>query len=401
MEEITKSPENIQEITPGKTRLIEWADPIVARMEACNAIDNFHKMTKRLEEMLSSGNPEEISAAEEMIDLIKNDRMEETVQEMNRDSDRIHFLSDWIALVKDAGIKFVPIEKGPLVSTEDVEQTFEALDARDPSHMPRNIVENVLPWIVSQQQRGWMWRFEWCATKMIKEVLGTIREDDYIQTTRVEVPFSVDQRVLHCMWDTGSEESHLVARPWQAATFHNGFPVEFRVFRTKTGEAVCNYYVQRGLPPEQEENALKAVELARQIDVFAKATGRFIPEEYTTDWILTDTGELMFLEAGPGFNRHGPGAHPCCFHPDKLSAGRVLLQTEPGAITWCPPEVQTAVDKVKAGENPMQVCKETGQNPHEVLAHAAVQGYKKAQEVLDHITKRQFLEYEKGILENS
>lgn len=326
---------------------------------------------------------------------LKDDNLDEAIQQLNSKSENIDHLSEWIGLIQDAGISHVPIEKGPLVTAADIENTHQALHDGDSSKIPANVLENVLPWIKTQQERGWMWRFEFCATETIKKVLGTIRPPNYLESEKIRVPFSTDERVLHCLWGTGCKPSHLIARPWEKAEFEKGFPVEFRVFRTKDGWAACNYYVQRPLPEKYLPIMEQAVELAKKLEAHCKAAGKHIPSIYTTDWILSKSGELKFLEAGPGFNLNGPGAHPCCFNPYIEMTGRRLLATEEGGITWCPPEIQTAVDRIKNGEHPLKVCNEVGTSISMTLQHTAIQGHMVSQEILEQIEQNRFLEWEK------
>lgn len=85
--------------------------------------------------------------------------------------------------------------------------------------------------------------------------------------------------------------------------------------------AAANYYLQRNLPdtPAIRHAAAQAVEYAqRMIDTLASQglspamPGQADPNTVaaTLDFILAPSGEVLFLEGGPG---HYFGAHPCSF----------------------------------------------------------------------------------------
>ena len=297
-------------------------------------------------------------------------------------------LSDWLEYARACGVPAVPYEMGPALTQGDIEATYEALDHRDFAALPAAVRTEVLPWIAAQQERGWMWRYEFCAPETIKEVLGCIRPAEYLRAQRIAVPFSVDARVLRCLWDcrfAEGEPTHLLARPWVVAKFESGFPVEIRVFRTPDGWAACNYYVQRPLPASYadllEEAVRRTATFEQQALALSPLPGRPpFASAYTVDWLLSEGGELLMIEAGPPFTPQG-GAHPCCFNPNFLRAGRRLLAAEPGSQFFCPPALQGLVDRVKAGEHPVQVCAGTDVAVLDVLAFAAVQGDLRAQAV--------------------
>jgi hypothetical protein len=293
-------------------------------------------------------------------------------------------LSTWIDWAVACDTPHVPATLGPVIPLVELEFTYEYLMG-DTTVIPPIILDEVLPWLQDIQDKGHMWRYDQCAAESIKAVLGCIRPDDYISSTRIKVPFSIDERVLHCIWDSKETDIQLLSRPWEQATFHQGFPVEFRVFKLPNeGWAACNYYVQRALPESFQADMDKAIELARAFDSDARAKGLPIPDQYSSDWILNTDGELKFLEAGPAFTFKG-GSHPCCFHPHVLKAGRTLLAAEPGSQFFCPPHVQVLVDKVIEGQDPTSFDSDIP--PHMLLTFAAIQGSVQAQECLLSLSK--------------
>ena len=302
-------------------------------------------------------------------------------------------LSEWLAYAEACGMPIVPYELGPKVTQEAVEETYKAIQASSYDALPTPVKEEVLPWIQALQEKGWMWRFEFCAPETIKEVLGCIRPKEFLTTNRVKVPFSVDERVLHCMWGFGlrqDEATHLIARPWIPAQFEAGFPVEFRVYRTPEGFAACNYYLQRPLPETYRPKIEEAIRLTQTLEDRAKAVKAGdlppFPKTYTVDWLLTPAGDLLIIEAGTGF---GHGAHPCCFDPNRVQAGRVLLKQEPGSVLYCPDDLQLLVDRIKQGEHPLTVGQENGVDPMTLIAFAAIQGDVLAQRFTQYIDEAQ------------
>jgi hypothetical protein len=408
MDELIKKPQHLAELpTFGNT--LAWPREIEARMHQHETRERAGELAAAMQKAADEGDSDMLEMFESLREEIGTKGLDQATLDLVRKTEaapgerpnRIHKLSDWLELAKIAGTLHVPYELGPVITTEELEQTHEAFHYGEPDSLPAVLKETILPWIQTQQDRGWMWRFEWCATQTIKEVLGTIRPERYLDTNRVKVPFTTDERVLHCMWDTGLEESNLLARPWIRAAFEKGFPVEFRIFRTgRTGEeagwAACNYYVQRDLSEAWRPAMMKALELAQQFESTLETLGYLLPEQYTTDWILTAEGELLMLEAGPGFTPMG-GAHPCCFNPENGPAGmagRSLLANEPGAIFYFPPEIQEVIEQIKAGAHPLKIAEEKKLHPLQLLQIAAIQGHRPSQMASQIIQEKRFLEQE-------
>jgi hypothetical protein len=295
-------------------------------------------------------------------------------------------VSEWVGWAKLCGIPHIPLEVGPELTVKDVEEAYTALGVGDPARLPSTVRDVVLPWLEVVQERGWMWRFDVCAPETIKRVMGCIRPEGYLTANRVRVPFSVDNRVLHCLWDSRQPLTRLVSRPWMAGQMVGGFPVEIRVYRQPDGYAACNYYVQRALPPEYFEVLEQAVALTEEFDRRARARPMLgnlpaFPQTYSVDWLLMPNRELRLVEGGPPHGRHG-GAHPCCFNPERLVAGRRLLAGEEGSEFYCPPKLQVAVDQLKGGELLDEVAAHSGINAGTLVAFAAIQGVPWAQVAL-------------------
>ena len=119
-------------------------------------------------------------------------------------------------------------------------------------------------------------------------------------------------------------------RPWVKAAICENYPIEYRVFvHDGMVVGVSNYYVQRPLI-DADGDPLHGVQAdVRQVVAFARQMAAALPvpirfgpaaknyppdsRSFTADFMRLETGDLVFLEAGPPF---GANAHPCCFPAD-------------------------------------------------------------------------------------
>jgi hypothetical protein len=292
----------------------------------------------------------------------------------------IHALSDWVRLCEATEIPCVPISAvGPAIPLADLEAFSEKPEEPMPS------VAAAMKWVDECNARGEMWRFEQCATEMTKSVMGLIRPDNYLTVTRVNVPFGVDERVFHILWDSRVDSTRTVSRPWVNPLFDKGFPVEVRVYvpegASKASEmAACSYYPQRALdakfsPVIEEACRLTEALIARRRALASPEGVPMLPTSFSCDWILRADGVLFFLEGSPPFTKKG-GAHPCCFAMDGVLPGRRLLKSEPGAMLYVPDAEQAVLDRVKDGSLDFRAAvTQLGWQPDRVAAYLAVQGY--------------------------
>ena len=66
---------------------------------------------------------------------------------------------------------------------------------------------------------------------------------------------------------------------------------------------------------EQSKKILQEVAKSKEYPVMAQLEEELSQSfGVTLDFVVTQSGEVKFLEAGP---RYGQGAHPCCFYDDK------------------------------------------------------------------------------------
>jgi hypothetical protein len=146
-----------------------------------------------------------------------------------------------------------------------------------------------------------------------------------------------DSRAFDLIYEYPAERIPVFLRPWVTALYHDGYPVEFRVF-VKDGKVlgVANYYLQMSLPctgkmlaygRRAAEYAQKMVNHAKSLGLAPYIPGRAVEEQRkfsaTLDFIVTPDGQMLFLEGGPGY---GSGAHPCSFLSN--SSNRPVLPME-------------------------------------------------------------------------
>ena len=220
-------------------------------------------------------------------------------------------LSAWLERCKKANLKAVPATFSPEVAVADI---FDALDGKGECLT----IGTAITWLNEHYKPGTMWRWEQCAPLGLKSVMaegGSAAE---------RIPLTVDDpRLFDILFESNVAATRLAVRPIIAIKRYAKHPVEFRCYVFGPDQvAVSNYYPQRGLPDSFKEWAVKAGALALRLYPYAGA-------DYTADFCLTEDSELVFLEGGPPW---GAGAHPCCFAPDKLKSGRIVLAPEKGSL---------------------------------------------------------------------
>lgn len=238
-------------------------------------------------------------------------------------------LSAWLGWARAADVPSVPAEEVARFAVDEL-LGFETDSPATQAMLERlSALNRTLP-------PDTMLRWDCCAPMGIKWHLGDGHPECPTDTTTREL-HPGDPRAFDILYEFPADDVAVFRRPWVTAAVHDRFPVEFRVF-VHEGRvvAVSNYYVQRALPeaPQVLAQARGAANAAaRMIDAMRHAGGfpwvgspRDLPEtvqrgiEATLDFLVTPGGEVLFLEAGPGF---GLGAHPCCFHnPDTRTVDR-------------------------------------------------------------------------------
>lgn len=243
-------------------------------------------------------------------------------------------LGAWLKRAQDSGISSVNA-----VRIADVpRKALMEIEEQSPEH---EVIWNNLVKAKNSIEDGHMVRWDACSHSELKWVMGESgkTKDQRIEAGRDTYPC---MRVYELHYEYPADIIPVWSRPWIDALEVDGFPVEFRVFvRDSKVIGVASYYPQRALPstPEIYGFASRCKEMATQLvkhldescerpwlDAFA---AKFNPElvNATMDFLVSSSGDVLFLEAGPPF---GAGAHPCAFIDCEISG--VALELAPGVI---------------------------------------------------------------------
>ncbi len=244
-------------------------------------------------------------------------------------------LAVWLELVKAAGVPFVPAEQVGEVAVEAMIR-FDEGRPEDGSEFQtlRRVNESCPP--------GNMARWDCCASFMVKGMMGRPTNCG-VESVLMSMLTPDDPRAFDILYEFPQERVALWHRPWVQARYHEGFPVEYRIFvKDSQIQGIANYYVQRALPDNAQTQAEIAQirQHAEAIIAACKSVGRFpwmtFPSyskqgrsdrevHATLDFLITPEGEALFLEAGPA---SGAGAHPCAFMGREVEG--VALALAPG-----------------------------------------------------------------------
>lgn len=183
---------------------------------------------------------------------------------------------------------------------------------------------------------GHMVRWDACSSSELKWVMGEAGKN---KEQRLEAGLDPNAYMriydLHHVYP--ADIIPIWSRPWIDALEIDGFPVEFRVFvRDSKVTGVASYYPQRPLPSTTEIHGFagKCVSMSTKLISHLDAENkypwlksfdnRFDPGSVnaTMDFLVTQNGDVMFLEAGPPF---GAGAHPCAFLDCEISGLALAL----------------------------------------------------------------------------
>lgn len=221
-------------------------------------------------------------------------------------------LTAWSALAQAAGVPMVPVEVVGSVNVDDVLH-FETPEAPG--------VQAALDLLESHNAaltENTMLRWDCCASFGVKSALS----DGKNPKVSDRGLFADDPRAFDILYDYPAKEIALLRRPWVKAMQVDGYPLEFRVFVDEGAPvAIANYYLQRPLAdgPDIRALAVQALSYSQAILDQLAITGKKplapgqLPDSglaATLDFMVDDTGQLLFLEAGPGL---GYRAHLCAF----------------------------------------------------------------------------------------
>lgn len=223
-------------------------------------------------------------------------------------------LGDWLDAVRRAGVPHVPAER-----VGDFE--IEALLNYDRPGAHDAELSRFGAAVEGAAEPDFMLRWDVCASSEVKWRLGEGRPRWHADFLKLMID---DPRAYDLIYEFPRDLMPVWKRPWIRARIVEGWPVEFRVF-VKDGIVVgaASYYPQRDLPETAEflDLARRAMGLTEAVIARVPCpvwvppdggAGRWRPDvaHGTCDWLLAETGELLWLEGGPPF---GAGAHPCAF----------------------------------------------------------------------------------------
>jgi len=241
-------------------------------------------------------------------------------------------LSGWINIVNQAEVPAIDVNiigEIQVASVLSFDQITHKIDDIESIRPGMELAHEELKWLcciihsLSEQE---MLRWDTCAPFGVKYAMGKPNDpgrplDESGYTFHLDPD---DPRAFEILFEHPEPTIKIIKRPWVNALMMDGYPVEFRVF-IKDDEVlgVSNYYLQRDLPVNDDilqlaelsaDYARRIIKQCHESQVFP-VNPQIEPGAvgYVTaslDFMVTETGELLFIEAGPGF---GFGAHPCCY----------------------------------------------------------------------------------------
>ena len=231
-------------------------------------------------------------------------------------------LRDWLRRCHSAGVPVIPAKVCPfeIKIDEILHRAAERTQGLEPQ------IEAISSWTEKMVNEAAkltgkaMWRWSLCAPIEIKAAISH-------PGIPVRMPWpgeaTDDERFLAILsecQEAGIKTVTTIARPWIQAVYENEFPVEFRVFVTAGGgTSTTSYYTQRPLSKKWLPHARKAARLAQSLRPHV-AEGT----EFSADFLVTKTGDILFLEGGPPPQF---GGDPCCLDPTlPLGDGRIAFK---------------------------------------------------------------------------
>lgn len=241
-------------------------------------------------------------------------------------------LNRWVQLAAAAGVPHVPASVAYLLPKEAF-VLAEECRPEDQVHW------DALKKLGSEIGPNEMLRWDCCASYDLKHRMSTVkadvvaREDGERDPDNASTPpwrwalSPMDPRAFDIVPEYPAECIPVMRRPWINARMAGTHPVEYRVF-VQDGQVIglANYYLQRDLALDDTvRSEIEAVleEAGKLVQLMASEghspwTQRQYEEPTDTvqgascsmDFLITDYGQALFLEAGPPF---GLGAHPCAF----------------------------------------------------------------------------------------
>lgn len=255
-------------------------------------------------------------------------------------------IADWLDAASRAGVPHVPAIPVATVSKEAISWFEEAESRPEVAAALRAFFDQV-----NEAERTHpkdVLRWDFCAPSDLKSAMA--RPGDGGRPERVwftpDDPRFFD--ILGMDWERPTVSAF--RRPWVQARIVAGFPEEYRVFLDAGSiVATSSYYPQRPLPGTAERfETISTIEgyaarIADAVDWRPDPDSRLWqkvgmgPVSCTMDFLVAETGEILFLEGGPP---HRPrwGASPCCFADDDVRG--TALSPRPGSKGYVEPTEQ-------------------------------------------------------------
>lgn len=246
------------------------------------------------------------------------------VQPFSGDLERHHTLvetidlRDWLRRCQLAGIPVIPGTVCPMEIG-----TGEILDAGRIAAISEWTEDKVRE--LTECGSKSMWRWNLCAPIEIKAALSHPNLPVRLPWPNNAIDDARFLAILEECREAGIKTLTTVVRPWIEAAREMDFPVEFRVFVTKDGgTSTSSYYTQRPLGGQWLPQAKQAARLAQALRPHVAAD-----VEYSADFLVTQSGEILFLEGGPP-TRYG--GDPCCLDPSRpFGDGRIAFGARQGS----------------------------------------------------------------------
>lgn len=220
-------------------------------------------------------------------------------------------LSEWLSVCSRAGVEAIPATAGPAVRIDEIRGFVTG-------GRPAPTLRAAWEWLRVHYQPGTtMWRWDCCSPEGLKDAMHEGATD-----AAPELELEPDDPRLGLVLDElerfDVDSVHVLVRPWIRARVEAGVPVELRAFAMPGGAAVSNYHRRRPLPTAYEPVARLALALTERL------AGEASISAFSGDFLLAESGALLFLEGGLGYDG-GRLVNVCCFDRPP-QPGEIALQ---------------------------------------------------------------------------
>ena len=239
-------------------------------------------------------------------------------------------LGDWLELCRRAGVPHVPAVKVAEIKRED----YLRFDT-DGEHQQRLQADRET--IKAAVKNGCMMRLDCCSDAEVKHQMA--QGNTGFRPEFGAIMFG-DMRSFDLVYEYPRDNIPIWQRPWVEVQAVDGYPVEYRAYvRDGKLQGISSYYPQRPLPefPQHLETVREMTEklignaeppfLWHNTPMLLDAPLDLEGLHFTADFLVTQGGEVLFLEGGPP---HELGAHMCCFRPGEIQGVALEDRNGPG-----------------------------------------------------------------------